>query len=145
MSEANFWRRVRGALHDPPRTLCRKLSDAFTAGTPDAYYVVRGTVGFLELKYKADWPVRVTTPVRPGITVEQRRYLETLVAAKAPAFVFIGIGRDFWALCDPRRLPHEDALSQESLRNGHYGVVGNRLRSLIGVLERDAEDRRKGR
>lgn len=96
-NEAAFWGKVRGVLHDPhARRVARKLTDAFTAGTPDCFYIIDGITGFLELKYLPTWPKREDTPVSLGssVSAEQRRYLEMLVAAGAPAHVLLGIGRD---------------------------------------------------
>lgn len=136
MSEAAFWRRVRTTLHAPPTRVCRKLTDAYTAGTPDCYYVIDGRVGFLELKYRPRWPARPSTPVRPGVTVEQHRYLELLAGARAPAHVLLGIGRDFWALVHPTGLTPDGAYDAAALRRGRYGAVGRRLAELVTTLAR---------
>lgn len=116
MNEAVFWTRVRTALHAPPRWVARKLTDAFTAGTPDAFYVIDGVVGFLELKYLKSWPVRAGTLVRigDGVTVEQRRYLEMLRAAGARAHVLLGVAQE-WFLLQPDQVPAENRIERWKL------------------------------
>lgn len=116
MTEAGFWDRVRDALHRPPRSVARKLTDAFTAGTPDAFYVIDGVVGFLELKYTPAWPARAGTRVRVGhgLTVEQRRYLEMLRGAGARAHVLLGVA-DRWFLLRPDQVPADSALERWKL------------------------------
>ena len=99
-NEGAFWGKVREALHKPPVSLCRKLTDAFTAGTPDAWYAVDGRVGFLELKYLPAWPAKDTTLVSlgHGVTLEQRRYLDMLVQGGVPAWVLLGVAKDMFIL-----------------------------------------------
>jgi len=117
VNEAAFWTKVRGALHRPPRWVARKLTDAFTAGTPDAFYVIDGVVGFLELKYLQEWPVRPGTLVKvgDGVTVEQRRYLDMLRAAGARAHVLLGVERE-WFLLTPDQVPESNRLERWKLR-----------------------------
>lgn len=102
-NEGAFWGKVREALHKPPVSLCRKLTDAFTAGTPDAWYAVDGRVGFLELKYLPAWPAKDTTLVSlgHGVTLEQRRYLDMLVQGNVPAHVLLGVGKQLFLLTVP--------------------------------------------
>lgn len=132
MNEAGFWAKVRAALHVPPRQVCRKLTDAFTAGTPDAFYVIDGVVGFLELKYVPAWPKRAGTTVKVGLTVEQRRYLEMLRAAGARAHVLLGVARDVFLLA-PDQIPADtDRLSRIKLFSPD--VPRPQLRELAWVL-----------
>lgn len=102
-NEGAFWGKVREALHKPPVSLCRKLTDAFTAGTPDAWYSVDGQVGFLELKYLPAWPAKAETLVSLGheVTLEQRRYLDMLEAGNVPAYVLLGVGKALFLLTVP--------------------------------------------
>lgn len=81
MNELGFWeRRVRPVMHRPDRgRLAWKVGTSTRAGIPDVAWSNRypsGDVlgGWLELKY-LEWPKRSSTPLRPGVSMEQRGHL----------------------------------------------------------------------
>jgi len=97
VNEAGLWRRVREAINSYPHAQARKLTDAFTAGTPDALYCVDGIAGVLELKY-TEWPKRAATLILIELTEEQRAWLEAWERAGGRAYVLLGVGKNWFLL-----------------------------------------------
>lgn len=138
-NEGAFWSAVRERLHVPPFAVCRKLTDAFTAGTPDAFYVHAGITTYLELKYAPRWPVRADT-VLVGLTPDQRMYLELLRGVGAPAWVLLGVERDV-LLLEPGIIPNDQRVHTTALGTGAPGVrFRGRLPDLAAALIRLADE-----
>jgi len=105
VNEAGFWTKVRGAINDTPHARAHKLTDMFTAGTPDALYCIDGVTGVLELKYVPAWPVRDATLIEVGLTEAQRVWLEEWRGrAGGRAHVLLGVAKD-WFLLELHEVP----------------------------------------
>lgn len=103
MSESRFWSYwLKPALHRPPSRFARKIQDHWNRGLPDVLYALEGRVGLLELKWFKSWPVRVSTPVRLGVTLEQQHFLDCWGQASAVGHVLLGVGSTrSWFLYSP--------------------------------------------
>jgi len=77
MTEETFWtNHVKPALtstHFGRRAW--KVGTSTRAGVPDVAYRPPGGMAWLELKYVPQWPVRPTTPLTLGLTLEQQAHL----------------------------------------------------------------------
>lgn len=104
MNESGFWTKVRGAINAHPRGIAHKLTDMFTAGTPDAFYCIHGQTGVLELKYVPKWPVRIVD-VEVKLTENQRAWmLDWIDRGSGTAHVLLGVEQD-WFLLDVAEVP----------------------------------------
>lgn len=61
--------RLQGLGLDPQR-----VEDVTSRGTPDVWY----TIGAIEMKYLADWPVRASTPVRVTTLIDRSQQVAWL-------------------------------------------------------------------
>lgn len=80
MSEDALWTRIRSAIGH--RGHFTRVEFNPTAGIPDVCYVIHGTEGWLELKFREDVPARITTtPVfhSGGLRDEQVAWIYTHV------------------------------------------------------------------
>ncbi len=99
MNEASFWTKVRGAINAHPNGVAHKLTDMFTAGTPDALYCIRGHTGVLELKYVPKWPVRTGTEIAIELTENQRAWmLDWIGKGLGSGFVLLGVAQEWFLL-----------------------------------------------
>lgn len=77
MTEETFWaNHVKPALtstHFGRRAW--KVGTSTRAGIPDVAYRPPGQMAWIELKYVPHWPVRDTTPLTLGLTLEQTAHL----------------------------------------------------------------------
>lgn len=130
MTEAGAWRYLRAAVGD--RWYARRIEDRLAAGTPDVFYAVPGRCcGWLELKHRPAWPARAATPLRLGLTAEQRRVLLDLRAAGVPAWVYLRVGRDHLLLHPARAV---DAPQDELLASAAWDNA-DRLWDVAGFLD----------
>lgn len=98
MNELGFWtRRVRPVMHCPDRGRCAwKVGTSTRAGIPDVAWTNRypsGDVlgGWVELKFLDAWPKRSSTPLRPGVSMEQRGHLMEWHESGGNACVLLGM------------------------------------------------------
>lgn len=92
MSEQAMWDALRPKMRglDPVR-----VENPAEPGTPDVNYVE----GWIELKFKEEWPKRPSTPLRvPHFTAQQRVWLVRRVLSGGKAFVLLKVGRSEWLL-----------------------------------------------
>jgi len=142
MNEARFWDKVREAINAHPRGIAHKLTDMFTAGTPDALYCIDGRAGVLELKYVPKWPVRTDT-VEVAVTENQRAWLlDWQEKGRGRANVLLGV-EHFWYLLDLDEIPPAPVegkaprLSVEYLdavRAHGYGETMKLLKALLPLM-----------
>lgn len=113
-NESAFWGSLRRVTNTTPGVVCRKTrpAGADQTGTPDLIYCINGHAGVIELKYRRDWPKRASTSLKPGVTPEQRRWLEAWARAGGTGHVLYGVA-DRWVL-----LTHDapDDIPQDVLR-----------------------------
>jgi hypothetical protein len=67
-----------------------RVENGLGHGTPDANY----TVGWIENKYVAAWPVRATTPVRIGLEAHQCAWITRRWSSGGAAWVLLGVGKE---------------------------------------------------
>ena len=73
-SEASLWKTLRKRLEG--NCQYSRHEDSIGAGIPDVSYSLRGTNGWIELKYLPDFPKRAATPVRVRhFTDNQRAFI----------------------------------------------------------------------
>lgn len=95
MNESSMWRSVRPVLVDANLDPHR-IENAALCGTPDVNYLH----GWVELKFKKEWPKRKTTPVRiPHFTQQQRNFLMKRHNLGGKAFLLLRV-EDEWLLFD---------------------------------------------
>ena len=91
MSESAMWKSIRPVLKplDPVR-----IESPMTLGIPDVNYAY----GWIELKYKTEWPPN-GGPLRiKHFTKEQRTFLVNRRVAGGLAFVLLKVGKSEWLL-----------------------------------------------
>jgi len=99
VNEAGFWTKIRGSINAHPHGVAHKLTDMFTAGTPDALYCIEGHTGVLELKYEPAWPKRSSTEVTVGLTENQRAWmLDWATKGWGTAWVLLGVAQEWFLL-----------------------------------------------
>lgn len=80
------------------RWRAQRLEDKCSEGIPDLCYALPGRrgLGFIELKYKAAWPKRASTPLRlRHYTQQQRIWLRWFGAWAAKCFLLLQVGNDY--------------------------------------------------
>lgn len=93
MSEARAWESLRPLLSG--HHAVRIESGMTGSGIPDVNY----SVGWIELKYLPEWPVRPTTKVRVGhYTKEQRAWATQRAKAGGRVFFLLKVGEREWLL-----------------------------------------------
>jgi len=130
-SERALWHCVRKGM--APYWIAQRIEDRFAEGVPDLFFALRrplrplpengrgsepdsslgesepllnswrGGQGWIELKYRASWPKRESTPVRiPGFSVVQRAWIKRMGSVTGSVFLLAQIARDYllfdWAV-----------------------------------------------
>jgi hypothetical protein len=99
---------------------------------PDVWYGSKEVSGWLELKYVARLPHRLTTPVTLEITVAQVAHLRESRSAGYLGACLLGIGREWFLVEAPREAGQQ--FTHEQLRSLPHGVLdeGEALRLALG-------------
>jgi len=136
VNESGFWDRARNAINEHPHGVAHKLTDMFTAGTPDALYCIEGHTGVLELKYVQVWPKRAETNVPVGLTENQRAWmLDWKEKGWGRAHVLLGVEKD-WFLLEMEEIPLAPAprLHPMYLEGVRARGAGGTFKDLKGLL-----------
>ena len=100
MSEKSLWSLTRTGIKGevPSHELhLERIENAAGAGTPDVNYCIRGTAGWVELKYIDEWPKREDTLVAVDhFTKEQRIFLHNYSMAGGRCFVWIQVDGEYF-------------------------------------------------
>lgn len=133
-NENAMWGGLRRAVNARTRVVMWKTTPtgAHNRGWPDIDYCVDGAQGKLELKYDRTWPKRESTPVRPGLTPNQRVRLREWAEAGGRAYVLWGIHAEWYLLpfdCD-------EEYAQDELRH-RCVTFGKNWDELIDFLRGD--------
>lgn len=97
MNEIGFWsNHVKPALHSKHMNrVAWKVGTSTRAGIPDVIYKSPlNEVAWIELKHVESIPKRKGTPLRLGLSVEQRAHLREWADGGGHAFVLVLIGHD---------------------------------------------------
>jgi hypothetical protein len=100
MSEAGMWDAMRDKLGRIPGLHMLRVENVVGDGTPDVVYCYKGVEGWIELKYRADYPKRENTPVFPdgeGLRFAQKLWLAEHAAAGGRCWIFSRV-RYTWML-----------------------------------------------
>lgn len=73
-----------------------RIENITEVGTPDVNYCVKGCEGWIELKHVAAVPLRETTPVKIGLTVEQRNWIIEREVQGGRTFILAQIERELF-------------------------------------------------
>lgn len=95
-NENTFWSHIRDKMKG--RWRAQRFEDKLSEGIPDVGYAIKGVrgLGFIELKYKSDWPKRPTTPLRlKHYTTKQRNWIRFFGAHADRVFLFLKVKRDY--------------------------------------------------
>jgi len=129
MSEKNLRHRVRDALKPG---FVQQIENIVGEGVPDTHYCIEGNIGWIELKYAENLPVRATTAVfkslNRGLDVEQEAWIFKYVQHGGNAFILPQIGRRYYLV--PGKLAYEFntmTLSQFD----HYRIELKQVRGLL--------------
>lgn len=107
MNELTFWsNHVKPALNSTHfDRVAWKVGTSTRAGIPDVAYRSRDRMAWLELKWVPDWPVRDTTPLTLGLTLEQIAHLRDWCRSEyGHGFVIALIGKE--VLVFPHSVPN---------------------------------------
>lgn len=107
MTEASSWSTLRGTLKRPGLHI-QRIEDSMATGIPDTNLCYWGKEVWLEGKWVAALPKRLTTTVKVGLRVEQATWLEDRALAGGVCMVWIRITGRGWMLVrsDFRKLVH---------------------------------------
>ena len=105
MNEITFWtNHVKPALNSSHfDRVAWKVGTSTRAGIPDVLYRSHSAVAWLELKWLPHWPVRETTPLTLGLSVEQVAHLRDWAhTGQGFSFILLLIEKDVllfdWAI-----------------------------------------------
>lgn len=97
MTESTFWAGIRPKLL--PYGDLERIENRVNIGTPDVNYCLLRVEGWIELKYKDEWPVREATPFRlPHFTIEQLLWQERRHRAGGRVCLLAQVGIDYMIL-----------------------------------------------
>lgn len=96
MSEANFWGTVK--QHLGPYGRLERVENGVNKGTPDICYTLLGHTGWIELKFKSQWPVLLGNLCLEKLTLEQVLWQEDWVRAGGRACTLLQVNRDYLLL-----------------------------------------------
>lgn len=97
MNEITFWsNHVKPALNSKHFSrVAWKVGTSTRAGIPDVAYRSKNLMAWLELKYVDHWPVRDTTPLTLGLSLEQQAHLrEWCEDGNGHGFVIVLVDKD---------------------------------------------------
>lgn len=107
-NEAAFWTQwVRPLLHQPTlKRVAWKIPAETRTGLPDVNFGNARDSGWLELKYRPEWPQRPETPLEVAVTDEQYAHLRQFHEVGRPAYCLFGVEDQFFLLSFPVLRPH---------------------------------------
>ena len=88
MNESGFINKVNKKLSS--KIYKWKINDSYHNGVPDTYYAGPGAFCFVEYKYKAKLPVRGTSKINFGLSIQQELWLNIQKEFNIPVFVIAG-------------------------------------------------------
>jgi hypothetical protein len=97
MNEITFWSNyVKPALNSKHfDRVAWKVGTSTRAGIPDVAYRSKNLMAWIELKYVDHWPVRDTTPLTLGLSLEQQAHLREWCAdGHGHGFVIVLVAQD---------------------------------------------------
>jgi hypothetical protein len=94
LSEATLvWRCIREACG---RDYWKRIENRLEAGFPDSVFCFPdGRTGFVEFKYKEDWPIRASTTTDLGLSKEQIVELKKIWKRGGRSYLLARINNDF--------------------------------------------------
>lgn len=95
-TESVLWDYLRDHVKDPYLDWVR-VENSVGPGTPDVNFVCRKIEGWIELKYRIDWP-RPTTALfdKRGIRPEQRIWINRRVQSGGLVWIVAGVDKDIF-------------------------------------------------
>ncbi len=109
MKESDLWRYVGGGLAG--RWHATRIESSSGNGVPDVTFAIpsnipgiKGTQGFLELKYIPKWPVKASTLVKLPLRAEQKLWISNRGKVAGNVWVLCRIDNDFFLFNDIQAL-----------------------------------------
>lgn len=136
MNEITFWsNHVKPALNSKHfKRVAWKVGTSTRAGIPDIAYRPSGHMVWLELKYVDHWPVRDTTPITLGISLEQQAHLREWCEDEAgQGFVIVLIEKDVFVF--PWHI--HDTIQRENIETA--AVLTMKLKDVKNLLGRELD------
>ena len=94
--EADLWQLTK---NNTPLGFFKRFEDRLGTGTPDVYYCIRGTSGWIELKHLYALPKRPATPVRVDhFTADQRGWHKSHAKSGGVSWFWMRAGDEFFLL-----------------------------------------------
>jgi len=125
-SESSLWKTV--SKHMKGRWEADRIENSAALGTPDVYYTLRepymNVMGWLELKYVHEWPVRACTPMKiPHFTPQQRLFIQRHFPYGCNVKLLLQVARDYILLEGDKALLI-DTLTKQGLFDAGYHWQG---------------------
>ena len=67
-----------------------KINDPYHGGVPDVYYSGLAGCMFVEYKYQAKMPVKLTSKIPINTSTQQKEWLKKAISHSVPAYVVVG-------------------------------------------------------
>ena len=97
MNEAGVWQTLRKGMMGTGWHVTRIESSAGN-GVPDVSFGIPSKNGWVELKYIAEWPKRITTLIKLPLRPEQKHWIKARGELSGDVWVFIRIENTFYLL-----------------------------------------------
>lgn len=144
--ESSLWKTVKNNMKD--KWEATRVENNISLGTPDVYYTIiqTGTMGWIELKHKKQWPKREKTKIKiDHFTPQQRNFLKNHGKLGANVFMLLQVDRDYllfdWTIAKDFGTLDKVELIDRSILHWENHIDYNELESYLnGIIFTDYAD-----